>query len=357
MPTSDHTAIADDDEADPPHREIRLADGRVLSWAEYGDPAGAPLFFHHGIPSSRLAAAVLADAALRNRVRLIAPERPGFGYSDPLPERRITDWPSDLEQLADQLQLETFSVTGISAGLPYTLACALHMPERLDRVALVSGLGRIDDADILEGMSYEWRLIYTLFLKSQRLASLWMRGYGRAAVKRPDRVVAEQIKRMPPVDGAILGSRQISANRIADLRQAFRQGPAAAGIEALRHMEPWGFELHEVDVPVWLWQGKLDESHPIHMGRRIAAELPNCRPVFVDGVGSLGFISHADAIFAALFPEHAAPAPPAFTRAEAPALEGAPDAVESDALEGLPELLDALQLDVLPDPLPGESVR
>ena len=76
------------------------------------------------------------------------------------------------------------------------------MPERLHRVASISGLGVIDSGEVLEGMSYEWRLIYTLFLKSQRLASLWMRGYGRSVQKRPDRVVAEQIKRMPPVDGA-----------------------------------------------------------------------------------------------------------------------------------------------------------
>lgn len=339
MPTPNRNAI-DDEEPDPPHSEITLVDGRTLSWAEYGDPGGAPLVFHHGIPSSRLAAAVLADAALRNQVRLIAPERPGFGYSDPLPNRRIIDWPTDLEQLADHLRLDTFSVTGISAGLPYTLACALHMPDRLDRVSLVSGLGPINDADILEGMSYEWRLIYTLFLKSPRLASLWMRGYGRAAVKRPDRVVAEQIKRMPPVDGAILGSAGITANRIADLRQAFRQGPAAAGIEALRHMEPWDFELSQINAPVLLWQGKLDESHPIHMAHRIVAELPNCQPIYVEGVGSLGFITHADSIFNDLFSDH-----PAITPA-VPVTNTVPAEEDPDPFPGL--------LDILPEPLAGE---
>ena len=288
-------------------RTIQLADGRSLAWAEYGDPDGAPLIFHHGIPSSREAAAVLAGAAGRNAVRLIAPDRPGFGYSDPLPERTILDWPEDLEQLADQLELETFSVASISAGLPYVLAAGLRMPQRLERIALISGLGRIDTAETLEGMSYEWRLIYSLFLKSRRLASLWMRGYGRAALRRPERVVAQQIKRMHEIDSEVLVRPDVSANRIADLQQAFRQGPAAAGEEARMHLEPWGFEIADVQSDVYLWQGTLDESHPIHMGRTIAAELPNCRAVFAEGAGALGFVLYGDAIFADLWPERAAP--------------------------------------------------
>ena len=288
-------------------RTIQLADGRSLAWAEYGDPDGAPLIFHHGIPSSREAAAVLAGAAGRNAVRLIAPDRPGFGYSDPLPERTILDWPDDLEQLADHLELETFSVASISAGLPYVLAAGLRMPQRLERIALISGLGRIDTAETLEGMSYEWRLIYSLFLKSRRLASLWMRGYGRAALRRPERVVAQQIKRMHEIDSEVLARPDVSANRIADLQQAFRQGPAAAGEEARMHLEPWGFEIADVQSDVYLWQGTLDESHPIHMGRTIAAELPNCRAVFAEGAGALGFVLYGDAIFADLWPERAAP--------------------------------------------------
>ncbi len=340
MTIAEPSSRIDDDDPEPPHSVMRLSDGRALSWAEYGDPRGEPLFFHHGIPSSRMAAAVMAPGAARAGVRLIAPERPGFGYSDPLAERTILDWPADLRQLADYLEFEKFSVAGISAGLPYTLACALKMPERLHRVALISGLGAIDSGDVLEGMSYEWRLIYTLFLKSRRLASLWMRGYGRSVQKRPDRVVAEQIKRMPPVDGVILGSEPTLTNRITDLREAFRQGPAAAGDEARRHLEPWGFELGDVRFPVMLWHAMLDESHPIQMGRRIASELPDCRPIYVDGVGSLGFIEHAESIFAALFSQHPEVVTPV----------AAPDArLAEEELDPFAPLLD-----VLPEPVIGE---
>ena len=343
----------DTDSSDqPPHHPsltLTLPDGRVLAWAEYGDPDGAPLIFHHGIPSSRMAAAVLDGAADRNGVRLIAPDRPGYGLSDPKPGRRIPDWPADVKALADHLGLPTFSVAAISAGLPYTLACALQMPQRLDRVAIVSGLGRIENAQTLDGMSYEWRLIYSLFLKSRRLASLWMRGYGRAAKRRPERVLAQQIKRMPPVDGEILGRSQISANRIADLQQAFRQGPAAAGDEALLHIEPWGFELGDVDFPVSLWQGALDESHPLGMGRRIASCLPQCRPLYVDEVGSLSFITHADAVFANIFPERASGSALAMLK-QLPIVPAVSEEAEAEASP-------LAALEVLPKPVPGDPLR
>lgn len=34
---------------------VRLADGRVLGYAEYGTAAGPPLLIFHGLPGSRLA--------------------------------------------------------------------------------------------------------------------------------------------------------------------------------------------------------------------------------------------------------------------------------------------------------------
>ncbi len=73
------------------------------------------------------------------------------------------------------------------------------------------------------------------------------------------------------------------------------------------HLEPWGFEISDVETDVYMWQGTLDESHPISMGRTIASELRSCRPVFAEGAGSLGFILYADAIFADLWPERTPP--------------------------------------------------
>jgi pimeloyl-ACP methyl ester carboxylesterase len=70
---------------------VSLPDGRTIGLAEYGAPGGRPVLFFHGSPDSRLSAAILAGAADRNGVRLIALDRPGMGLSDPEPRRRLVD--------------------------------------------------------------------------------------------------------------------------------------------------------------------------------------------------------------------------------------------------------------------------
>src|SRR5262245_15438675 len=101
----------------PTEKHITLSDGRRLAYSEFGDPAGLPVFYFHGAPSSRLEPLLIGDDALKQTgFRFIAPDRPGIGGSDPKPDRRIVDWPADVSALADALRLKRFGVLGNSGG-------------------------------------------------------------------------------------------------------------------------------------------------------------------------------------------------------------------------------------------------
>jgi pimeloyl-ACP methyl ester carboxylesterase len=73
-------------EAVPPRTvmTVVLADGRRMSWA-------APLVMLHGTPGSRLQFQWMHGLGARAGIRVIAPERPGYGASDPMPGGRATD--------------------------------------------------------------------------------------------------------------------------------------------------------------------------------------------------------------------------------------------------------------------------
>src|SRR3990170_1660638 len=62
-------------------RSLRLADGRQIGFAEYGDPQGLPVLALHGTPGSRFMFALTDQAARQRRLRIVAPDRPGYGLS------------------------------------------------------------------------------------------------------------------------------------------------------------------------------------------------------------------------------------------------------------------------------------
>ena len=111
--------------------DIRLPDNRRLAYAEYGDRTGVTVFVFHGLPGSRLGWSMLPDNSLPATARIVAPNRPGYGASDPNPGRTLLDWAEDVEALAHSLEIGKFAIVGISDGGPGTLACAWKMPERL----------------------------------------------------------------------------------------------------------------------------------------------------------------------------------------------------------------------------------
>src|ERR1700757_4982124 len=108
-------------------------DGRRLAYAETSDRDVVPVFIFHGIPGSCSDVERLfgRGGPTGSGVRAIGIDRPGFGGSDPQPNRRFQDWPADVATVADHLGIGRFGVLGYSAGGPYVIACARALSARL----------------------------------------------------------------------------------------------------------------------------------------------------------------------------------------------------------------------------------
>ena len=89
---------------------LTLPDGRKLGYAQYGSLSGRAIFYHHGLPGSRIEAAVFDEMTIDPPVRVIAVDRPGYGWSSPHPGRAILDHAKDIEYLANHLKLEDYGV-------------------------------------------------------------------------------------------------------------------------------------------------------------------------------------------------------------------------------------------------------
>jgi pimeloyl-ACP methyl ester carboxylesterase len=131
---------------------IELHDGRRLAFAEYGDAAGAPVFFMHGFTASRITRHPDDQLTESLGVRLLTLDRPGCGASDLRPGRTLLDVGDDVRQLADALGVVRFAVLGHSAGGPYALACGRALPDRVAAVGVVCGFAPMDRPGAADGM-------------------------------------------------------------------------------------------------------------------------------------------------------------------------------------------------------------
>ena len=104
------------------NQTIQLNDGRNLGFAEYGPIDGKPILYFSGGNSSRLKGRWFDKASNRHNVRLIVPDRPGFGFSSFYRDRQLLDWPKDIIELINYLSIKSFSVFGLSGGGPHVLA-------------------------------------------------------------------------------------------------------------------------------------------------------------------------------------------------------------------------------------------
>jgi pimeloyl-ACP methyl ester carboxylesterase len=108
---------------------VELADGRILSYADYGPPDGRPVLWCHGAPGSRLEPQTFADDAVAGGFRIVGVDRPGYGGSTPHPGRSIASWVPDAMALIKHLDLRGFISVGCSTGGAYALALAALEPD------------------------------------------------------------------------------------------------------------------------------------------------------------------------------------------------------------------------------------
>ncbi|MBI5284661.1 MAG: alpha/beta hydrolase [Chloroflexi bacterium] len=282
-----------------PDNVLRLSDGRLLGYAEFGDPGGKPVMFFHGFPGSRIEGALGHDAAGRAGVRLICIDRPGMGLSTFLPGRRMVDWPADVAALADALGIGRFAVGGVSGGGPYAAVCALRLADRLTGAAIISGVAPFDIPGATDGMNRMNTILFFIGRRAPWLARVPMLLWARVA-RSPDWAIDRTLRTLPAPDRAIMQRPAVRAAVAADLAEAFRGGTRGSAWELVLYSRAWGFRLEDIHMDVHLWQGEADTNVPPAMGRYQADVIPRCNATFCPGEGHLLFIDRMEEILGAI---------------------------------------------------------
>ena len=287
---------------------LTLQDGRTLGYAEYGNPKGFPLLYLHGFPSSRLEGSAFDDIAWRRNLRIIAPDRPGYGLSTFQPNRRILDYLQDTQSLVDHLGIVSFAVLGGSGGGPYALACAHSLPhDRLTGVGILAGAGPW--AAGREHISIARRIISLAASHSPtafRVILDALVGVCRYGVStRPViRWLDKWLEKQESAEESKLPTEERREMAMKMIFEAFAQGGAATVQEALLLSRDWGFRFEDVThSKIQLWHGQEDAHSPIEMIRYMAERLPHCVLREFQGETHFTVAGHIDEILSDLVPE------------------------------------------------------
>jgi pimeloyl-ACP methyl ester carboxylesterase len=255
-----------------PDGRVRLGDGRILAYGQWGDPDGHPVMLFHGAPGSRLFVPNLLVTAACG-VRLVTVDRPGYGGSDPLPGRRILDWPDDVRALADVLGLERFGVLGHSAGGPYALACGVVLADRLAGLVLVSSVVPVEDVPLAaEALTAREHARRDHARRAPVAAARQLTDDMRWLVDAPHSFL--ELPR-PRADQLVLADKDAREMYLATVREGLRQGLDAYSHEQTLERLPWGFRLGDVSDGAHVWHGELDATIPWRHAEALAERLPD----------------------------------------------------------------------------------
>lgn len=278
---------------------ISLPGKRRLGYAEYGADDGFPIFIFHGNPGSRLCWGYFPDCPFIEGIRIIAPDRPGYGLSD-FKENAIDSWPDDICKLADHLKIEKFAVLGVSGGGPYALACAWKIPDRLYSAGLLGSVGPNEPeavAGVIKSLRVLWKVAKPFFW----LVKLQMRFMGMVAKRHPEKLL-KQLRNLElsEQDKEIFDRPEIQNIFIHDLPEAYRQNGIGSAYDATVPGN-WPIPLNEIKIRVNLWSMGEDQLVG-NMGRYLANKIPDCKARFIPDRGHLWVMENMSKVLSDLVP-------------------------------------------------------
>jgi pimeloyl-ACP methyl ester carboxylesterase len=267
-------------------RHIEIRSGRGAHVIEAGE--GPPVLFLHGSNTSALSFLPLLERL--EGVRGIAVDRPGHGLSEPVqvPRKRYRGAAIEfLDEVLDELGLETSALAGGSMGGTWALWYALARPERVRRLVLLTG------APLLPG---------TRSAAPVRVMAAPVVGDLLAGVVKPNpKMVVRLMSAMGEKD-TIGRYPELIESMVAAGRDPIA---AAANLAELRAgISPFGFrrpmrirpeELRRLTVPTLVVWGDHDPVGAVKVAQATASLIPTAQ-LEVLPAGHVPFLGHPDRV-------------------------------------------------------------
>lgn len=235
-----------------------------LSYNISGTPNGFPVFINYGLIGD-IELSNLNQLAIKEGLKLIILERPGYGNSDYIEMTNYTDWANIVASFLDNINISDFAVIGISAGAPYAYALTNKLTNRVKGVYILSGVPFILDKSVFDkykdkSIFYKKIWNYSQQEIQEEMYSL-LKKYNNLFFKL---FLPKSIKR---------GVKSSLSNNCSGIGQSVRL-----------QMQDWGFDLYSISSKIDIWHSKKDKEVPFEAVKIMSDKMKNTR-LHVKGKG------------------------------------------------------------------------
>jgi pimeloyl-ACP methyl ester carboxylesterase len=247
--------------------EVATGDGVTLSGQESG--CGPAIVLLHGLTATRRYVVMGSRTLEREGYRVVSYDARGHGHSTAAPDPVAYGYDRlarDLEAVLDALELDRAVLAGASMGAHTALRLALHHPERVAALGLITP-SFDPDLSLGAGALASWDAL------ADGLREGGVEGF----------VAAYDFSGLP-------GGWRETVERVVRQRLAAHEHPEAVAdaLEVVPRSRPFESlaELATIDVPtvVVASRDEADPGHPLAVGERYAQAIPHAR-LFVEDAG------------------------------------------------------------------------
>lgn len=260
--------------------DLQFADapGGRLGYRDLGDPDGRPLLFLHGSGPGVTGWRNYSETvgAFADGFRCVVLEFPGFGISDVRGGHPVVDARNSCIEILDHLGILSTSVIGNSMGAIVGAGLAAKLPERVDRLIGIGGVGTtLFSPGPAEGIG----LLMDFLAEPDRPAlRRWLRSMVYDQELVTDRLLEERWA-------------QVTEPGVIESMKALYNPAAIAKVSR----GEVSFELGDVTAPTLLFWGRDDRVSPVDMAIMPMRLMPDVEVHILPNCGHWVMIEQKDA--------------------------------------------------------------
>jgi len=272
---------------------IRLPSGRTISYAEYGDPKGKPVLFCHAVSGCRLM--LPSDTSLLNGtgIRLIVPDRAGYGFSTRANGNSMKQWLEDMELFLPQVDAPACCVIGHSAGGAHAMSLAITYPYMVNKLCLISSVAPLRNiADVKQLLPIN-RLVIHLARSNPDAAREFLKLSLRSALNKTDSYFKLITNSPRDLDMEVMDNAGLRKHLLDAFSETTRQGIGHLVDELMYISTCWQVNPRQINCPVEIWHGMEDMHAPFSLMEKFSSRLPQCTQTnWIDGSGHYMLFKH-----------------------------------------------------------------